>query len=99
MAWIRDYPRLFKPEFSRKDFVKNEGGEGEWNYPLPLHRRPFHLTKYFSVKGKGIVGIGDYPLPPFTDNLVILRNGSIVCKQKHGECAASEVLRELAFCP
>ena len=67
--------------------------------PCPFHKPPFIVGNIFFVKGKEIVGIGDYPLPPFTDNLVILRNGSIVCKLKHGECAASEVLSELAFCP
>ena len=68
---------------------------------IPYSFIDYHFISgnFFFIKRKGIVGIGGYPLPPFTDNLVILRNGSIVCKQKHGESAAPEVLSELAFCP
>ena len=63
VTWIRDYSRLLKLAFSRKDFVKmigkGRGGEGRGseNYPLLFHRQPFHLRKYFFVKGKGIEGI------------------------------------------
>ena len=56
VAGIRDYPRLLKLAFSRKDFVKMkrrwvEGGSE--NYSLPLHRPPFHLSKYFLSRGRG----------------------------------------------
>ena len=59
VTWIRDYSRLLKLAFSRKDFVKmiGRGGGGSENYPLSLQRPPFHLRKYFFVKGKGIEGI------------------------------------------
>ena len=77
----KDYLRLLRPAFLRKDFGKIIGRGGGEEVELPLaHIPPFRRRKYFFVKGKGIVGIGDYPLFPFTDNLVILRNGSIVCK-------------------
>ena len=94
VAWIRNYPRFLRLVFPRKDFVKMKGGGISENYPLPLHRPSSHLRKYFlSREGDS----REWGLPIL--GLPIIRNGSIVCKQKHRECAASEVLSELAFCP
>ena len=60
VAWIRDYPRLLRLVFPRKDVMKMKrggGGKGRSeNYPLPLHRPPFHLRKYFFYQGKGDCG-------------------------------------------
>ena len=61
MTWIRDYSRLLKLAFSRKDFVKMIGrGGGSENYPLLLHRPPFHLGNIF-CQGEG--DRGDLRLP------------------------------------
>ena len=95
VAWIRNYPRFLRLVFPRKDFVKMKGG-GELVKITPCPFIDHHLILrniFLSREGDS----REWGLPIL--GLPIIRNGSIVCKQKHGECAASEVLSELAFCP
>ena len=80
VTWIRDYSRLLKLAFSRKDFVKMIGRGGG-----------VRITPYSFIDHHFILGN------------IILRNRSIVYNYINisiiRECAASEVLSELAFCP
>ena len=54
MAWIRDYLRLLRPAFLRKDFGKIIGRGRGVEVELPLaHIPPFHRRKYFFCQGEG----------------------------------------------